>query len=57
MKSYLISTGGITAGLFLSPFIMGPILQALPDGTPGIVSSFLIALYLTGFVVLAHMVF
>lgn len=57
MKSYLVSAGGITAGLFLSPYIMGPVLQALPDGTPGIVSSILIAFYLTGWVVLAHMVF
>ena len=57
MKAYLVSTGAITAGLFLSPYIMGPILKALPEGTPGIMASVLIAMYLTGWVVLAHMVF
>lgn len=57
MKSYLVSVGGITAGLLLSPYVLGPLLAALPAGTPGIASNVIVAAYLTAWVVLAHMVF
>lgn len=56
-KGTLVTFAGVAAAAYTSPYILGPLFGALPNGFPTVMVPLIAAAYYTLIIVLLHMAF